>query len=103
MKDKLIQVIKDAHDNYEHRFDPEMFIDSKRMSEEGMLLVKSVLGNMYIKGYSEQSEKNFEVLKDSDHYRVRIWAFDTNKPKDFTVVFGSNEIDVVLKYLEDVM
>ncbi|WNA15688.1 hypothetical protein XaC1_45 [Xanthomonas phage XaC1] len=103
MKDKLIQVIKDTHDSQEKRFNPDFFVDSKRMSDEGMLIVKSLIGNLFVKGYSEESRKNFEVFKDSENYRIRLWVFDSNKPETFTFMCNANEMDIAIKYIQDSM
>lgn len=82
MKEHLLKLIGQVQDVVNDAWNPETYFDTRINGADGMLHSRYVLGNLFAKGYTENTKQNFEIFKDHSGWQIWVWDFDSQKNKE---------------------
>ena len=103
-KQKLIQVINDVHAVSDEKWNPGTYFQTSVTSSDGKIDARYLLGSLYVKGYSEAEEVNFEIFKDHSSWQIWIWDFagakDPNKNNYSAPWSPDRSTDDVITFIE---
>lgn len=61
------------------KWKPETFIDNRIHCDDGMLITKYMMDNLFAKGYSDEQVLNFEIFKDHAGWQIWVWNYSADK------------------------
>jgi hypothetical protein len=99
IKQQLIQMIGLAQISHDDRFNPETYKDTTVQGESGRLNFKIVLGNLFAKGYLNDSNINFEIFKDHSGWQIWAWDYNSERPECNQFNTPYYKYDEVIKFI----
>jgi len=83
MKKKIIELIDFVQAaKPEDKWNPATFLDTRNHCDNGILITKYMMDNLFAKGYSESTLQNFEIYKDHAGWQIWVWNYSEDKNKD---------------------
>lgn len=83
MKQKILELIDFIEAaKPDDKWDPATYLDTRNQCDNGILITKYLMGNLFAKGYSESTLHNFEIFKDHSDWQIWVWYYTQDKNKD---------------------
>ena len=100
MKNKLIKLIKQVQDSSSDRFNADSYFNTSARTKEGMLISQYVLGNLFAKGYCNDTKQNFEIYKDHSTYQIWVWSFESSKSEYNQFSTAQSQYEKVIDFIQ---
>lgn len=101
MKQHLLVLIDTIERVADDKYNPNTYFSNTINAENGMFNSAYVLGNLFVKGYSDKAGVNFEIFKDHSTWQIWVWNFETDKPVSNQFNTPYYNYDAVRKFLEN--
>lgn len=97
----LIEIIKHVASTEKDTFNPDTYLNLNQYSDGIQLNCQYVLGNLFIKGYSDSLSENFEIFKDHGTWQIWQWHFTEQKTERNQMNTPYYNYDTIMLYIQD--
>ncbi len=101
LKEHLFELVDTIERIVDDKYNPDTYFSSTVNAKNGMFKSAYVLGNLFVKGYSDNAGVNFEIFKDQGTWQIWVWDYETDKPADNQFNTPYYNYDEVRKFMSE--